>query len=462
MHKLRGLYSLVAGIYTPKATTPAAQIYYPKAITAASYKEHLRFAITRDSLDNAVIQTAGMRTSNQVFSATLFEGAGGNHRLAKPIPNGVVRVIGFPEWGTFTSDSDGNVRIPKVPGRSELLIEANAPGYYPTYRTVPTFSTNVYVPIYLISRDKVDVITRYFTRSPQLAGRAIIMGRVFDPSSRAPKKDEMVGLTARKKGALYIGALPDPSLLATADTGLFAFFNVVPTFRSLLRPEKFPFLLNARPNSAEYIEFGRGGKKNFSARLIDPFNSAIPAAKIRVVGNPKLQVLTDKAGSFKIPDLDLPPGTVTLEVESENYPLTWYTLPWNTRERESTRSLFIMEKELIQESAASGAKLNLDRDKGSIIGGADAAFFQKGQGCVSVVLQSGDGKPVDPKAGPFPLAATGADPTRRLCLTPRSPGFAYFNLPSGEYILKWVGAGGEALRSHLVYVGVDRVSVAVD
>ena len=289
------------------------------------------------------------------------------------------------------------------------------------------------------------------------------MGRVFDPSNhRSPKEGETIDLSSRKKGPIYIGAFPDPSLKATTDTGLFGFFNVVPTFRALTRPGKFPFLLNVRPNSAQYVEFGRGGKRNLSGRLIDPFNSAIPAAQIGVVGNPQLQVLTDKSGAFTIPDLDLPPGTVTLEVKSESYPLTWYTLPWNTRERESTRSLFIMEKELIQESAAWGAKLKLDDDKGSIVGGADASFFRKGPGCISVVLQDGEGKPLEPSVGPFPLAATGPQQSGPLCLTPRSPGFAYFNLPAGEYVLKWIAAGGETLRSHIVYVGVGRVSVAVD
>ena len=179
-------------------------------------------------------------------------------------------MIGFPEWGAFSTDSEGNVRIPKVPGRSELLVEASAPGYYPTYRTIPTFSTNVYVPIYLISKDKVDVITRYFSRSPQQESRGIVMGRVFDPLSRSRKRMRLSTLP-RKKGPIYIGALPDPSLQATTDTGLFGFFNVVPTFRALSRPGKFPFLLNVRPNSAEYIEFGRGGKKNLSGRLIRSF-----------------------------------------------------------------------------------------------------------------------------------------------------------------------------------------------
>ena len=164
LRKLRGQYFLVAGIYTTKATTPAAQIYYPSAITAASYKDHIRFAITRDALDKALARMVGTRTSSQVFTTTLFEGAGGNPRLAKPIPNGALRVIGFPEWGAFSSDGDGNIRIPKVPGRSELLIEASAPGYYPTYRTIPTFGTDEYVPIYLISKDKVEVVTRYFPR----------------------------------------------------------------------------------------------------------------------------------------------------------------------------------------------------------------------------------------------------------------------------------------------------------
>jgi hypothetical protein len=444
-----------------------AQISYQSPITSESYREHLHFRLTKEALDHAINIAAATRSQGQVFTATLFEGASGNHRQPKPIAEGRLRVVGFPEWGTFTSDKDGNVRIPRVPSRSELLVEVTANGYYPTYKTVPTFATNVYAPIYLVSRDKVETITKFFTKSPQREQNGILMGRVFDPGTRTPKADETVHLAFRKKAIYFgLGGFPAPELSATSDNGLFAFFNVTPSFRSLLHNEQPALLAQVRPGTADFVDLGRGGKRSLSGQIVDPFSGAMPPATVKIVGESRTRIDTDEKGEFKIPEVDLPPGVLTLEVAAEGYPTTWHTLPWNTRERDRKRSLFMVEKDLVKEGAASVARLKLDRSRGSVIGGADASFFSHGETCVHVVLEDGNGNRLPQGAGPYPLKVGERTPTYRadvpLCLSRQAPGFAYYNLPPGQYLLKWVNAKGRAFRSHVFFVGVNRVSVIVD
>jgi hypothetical protein len=162
------------------------------------------------------------------------------------------------------------------------------------------------------------------------------------------------------------------------------------------------------------------------------------------------------------PHLDLPTGTVTLEVESDGYPTMWHTLPWSVKERQNSRELFMMEKELLTESANRVAKMKIRSDAGSLVGGAQASFFKSGARCVYVQLLDGMGKAVSAKHGPFALAGPASEKTEALCLTQRSPGFSFFNLPAGEYLLKWIDEHGTTFRSHVVYVGMGRISVAVN
>jgi hypothetical protein len=47
-------------------------------------------------------------------------------------------------------------------------------------------------------------------------------------------------------------------------------------------------------------------------------------------------------------------------------------------------------------------------------------------------------------------------------LTAADPGFSFFNLPPGEYLLKMTDETGKTFRAHVVRVGVERVSVLVN
>ena len=309
-----------------------------------------------------------------------------------------------------------------MPSRSELLVEVTANGYFPTYKTVPTFATNVYAPIYLVSRDKVETITRSFTKSPQREQNGILMGRVFDPGT-APRKPvrRYISRSARKRFTSVSVAFSGPELSATSENGLFAFFNVTPSFRSLLHNEQPALLAQVRPGTADFMDLGRGGKRSLSGQIMDPFSGTMPPAAVKIVGEDRTRIETDEKGEFRIPEVDLPPGVVTLEVVAEGYPITWHTLPWNARERDQKRSLFMVEKDLVKEGAASVAHLKLERSRGTVIGGADASFFSHGETCVHVVLEDGNGNRLPQGTGPYPLKVGERTPIYRpdapLCLS---------------------------------------------
>ena len=351
----------MAPIVSSPASTPRIprlrwdRFFYDTPISAENYKDKILFEITPEKLKEA-LTTGANHPGSSLVSLTLFEGASGNYRSPKPVPHGSVRVVGFPEWGSQISDNDGNLRIPNIPSRSELMVEAEAPGFYPTYQIVPTFGGSSYSTVALVSWDKVDAV-RYFTKHPQRDGMAVVLGRVFDPDTRSPKEGEEFSLSFRKGRALYFGALPDTSLSSTTDTGLFGFLNIVPSFRSLLRENGRPaFLANFHPNTASYIELGRGGQKSFWGQLTIPSAAGYRPRRYAWSGMRDWS-LTDENGIFRIDNIDFPPGALTIEVEAPNYPLTWATFPWSTRERETKHALFMMEKDIIGAAADSVARI---------------------------------------------------------------------------------------------------------
>jgi hypothetical protein len=71
------------------------------------------------------------------------------------------------------------------------------------------------------------------------------------------------------------------------------------------------------------------------------------------------------------------------------------------------------------------------------------------------------GLPVSNEHGPFSLSQIPKS-NAAYALTATDPGFAFFNLAPGEYLLKMKDENGKAFRSHIVRVGVERVSVVVN
>lgn len=276
-------------------------------------------------------------------------------------------------------------------------------------------------------------------------------------------KGEKLSMLYRKGRALYIDALPDIWLPSTTSTGLFGFFNVTPTFRSLLRDSSpVPALLNVRAGAAQYVEFGRGGKSTLSAFLFDHFNKVSPEARVRLVGQPERTYTSDSTGKINISDIDLAPGLLTLETEAPGYPSTWHTLAWDPLQRILDKPLFLLSEELVNESAWMIAGVRPDRKKGQVFGGAEASLFDGRTGCATVHLFDDKGKEVPTEKGPFAWGERAEAGKKGVCLTAQDPRYAFYNLESGEYVLRWIDAQKKTFRSHVFYVGVDRVSVVIN
>lgn len=459
---MQGRYHLYASIFSGKETMPVAQIQYPKVISTATYREHILFELKKNELQKGILQeTARSPSQSLVLSLTIFEGAPGNYRKSSPVPRAVASIVGHPEFGTFQSDTEGNLRIPNVMPRSEYIIEVAAPGFYPTRQVVPVFDTGAYSAVYLLAKDKVESITRFFTKKEQQEKKALLMGRVYSSKTRAPLKNEELSLTFRRGGAVYFDALPNLSLRSTTETGLFGFYNIEPSFRAIHRASgKHASLLSTLPGFGYYVELGRGGEKAVKGRLLDPFHNQGVEGKVSLLGDDRNKVMTSENGKFAIPSVDLPPGVLTLEIHAENYPTVWQTIPWSPREAEKPRNLFVLEKEMIVESQKIN-RVSQDRNLGMILGGAEPSFFEKGRKCVRVELLDSNGKAVPGHVGPFPIAGA-KNQEKGFCLSQSAPGFAFFNVPSGEYIVKWVDQKRKTFRTHFLRVGVNRASVLVN
>lgn len=452
--KMEGKYQLTANIYAQKDKTPYLQISYPKALSPENFGEKAAFYLKMQ-------KERTLERENPVLNVTVFEAASGNYRQAKAIASADIRIVGLEAFGSFRTDNEGNARIENIPLKSDLMLDVSAPGFYPTRKVVPIIGTSSYTTISLIERQKVDAITGFFTKKPQDDRKAIIFGRVFDPESRKPLVDDQIMLSNRKGRALYFSALPDTGLTSTTSTGMFAFMNVEPAFRALFRTKSTHALpMHLLPGYGYFADLGRGGKKSFKAVVTDPVQNQTIFGTASTIGSNKYYSESDDSGKFEIKDVDLPTGNVTIEFRAKDYPVTWYTLPWDTRESSRTQKLYILEKELIYESAMSFARVRPEKHKGIIVGGADAGFFDTKSRCVTAELYTSSGNRAEAEKGPY-LLYERSNPKDSPCLTKNKPGFAFYNLDAGEYILTLKSQSGKYLSSQIVRVGADRLSVVV-
>lgn len=457
----QGGYELVASFFKPDTPIALAQVTYPKILNEVTTREMIVFHLKKDHVDGAMRSETHIK-KDVILSGTVFEASAGDHRNVKVIRGAEIEVVGQPQWGTFRSDSEGNFRIPSMPTSSEVLLSVKAPGYYPTQTIVPTFQTTGYVSLHLVPKSNVDTITNYFTKLPQQDSKAVILGRIFNPDSRVPQADAEVFLSGRNGRALYFNVFPDKQLRQTSANGLFAFFNVEPAFRSVAKAKSAAFeLIEALPGSAYYLELGRGGKKSLRGTLFDPYKQQRLIGLVRVVGA-NAQVTTNELGEFQLDGIEAPPGVLTLEVESQGYPTSWFTVAWSARETKRNHLLYLVEKDLLDEVRESMAKLSSNPAKGQILGGAESRFFDNMQSCVYVSLENIKGETLSAEHGPFPVHFGDVPSKQPLCLSKQRPGFSFFNLEPGQYILKWTNSKGELLRSHITRVGSDRASILVN
>lgn len=121
------------------------------------------------------------------------------------------------------------------------------------------------------------------------------------------------------------------------------------------------------------------------------------------------------------------------------------------------------ESDLLAESRESIARVSELAHTGSIFGGAEKGFFENQNGCVQVSIEDDKGRMLSKDKGPYPLYSDLVfDSTGKLCLYSSRPGFAFYNIAPGQYLLKWKTSKGGLLRSHVIRVGKDRVSIVVN
>ena len=465
---LQGKYNLQASFYLPNQAEAVVRVFHSRVISADNQTQYIHFKIDNQMIKDAM-KASEVAPSNGVwFTANFYKVDTSKHKQQTEkkagsdlISEGIVSFVGFPEWGSVSIRGDGTVKS-ALPARSEVLLKATSNGFFPTYRVVPTFSSALHSLIYLANEKELDPIIRYFTGRPQnkplLLAPGLIFGRIFDPLSFRPRDLVPVEISH--------SSTADQLLPATTETGFFGFSNVVPSERALSRGSKDRRLLvNVLEGAAQYIEFGRGGKKDLFGKLSNLYGDIIPPAKVRLAGDKGSESWTDDSNVFRIEEIDFSPGIVTVEVEAPGYPLTWYNLSWDPQQPERERAVRLVSKDKIKGELINHAQLpQMNEHLGQLIGSLDSSYFGK-NACVYVHLLGTDGIETAIEHGPFPFAGGTRNNKDPHCLSASGAlpsEFAYYNLRDGEYILKVQSAKGKLLRAHVLRVGNGRVTVTVN
>jgi hypothetical protein len=270
---------------------------------------------------------------------------------------------------------------------------------------------------------------------------------VFDPDSKIarPLSGEHLELENHDpKRGIYFGLYADPEYPRTTEQGLFSFFNVDPAHRYLLRPEnnKPLYRLNVRKNSAYYIEFGKQGKTNLKAKVVDAKEEDELEASVRFVGEKEFKIHTDEEGEFTIPDLDFPKGEAVVEVYSSHYPLTWFNLEVDPRKKidpDNIPTLSLLKSSYLKKIAEKIPGFKRNRHAGILV-------LNNEDKSLHPVLVSKNSKYIDKKYGPFLM---------------KKPyyGFVYFNLPPDPYSIQWTDRRGNIKRFSTADVGMNRLTI---
>ncbi len=465
---LKGRYRLIAGVFRPgDIDSPYAEIVYPEEINALTARSQVKFYLSTQNFKVVSSPSGGERNRVKIF-ISLFQGASAEYDTPTSIAGAEVKVLGFPEYGTLRSDSEGNLEVPHFPSHSQMIVEVRAKGYYRTFRTVPVFGGDVHVPVYMVQKHQVALLGA-LVQAPQNESLSVAMGRVFDPETRNPLAGQTVDLKDQpsNRGHYFqFFGTPDTTRTTTS-TGFYSDFNIQPAFRYWLRPESTQrtFRMNVEASAAYYTELGRGGSKSFFGRLVDANGGKVVGASIWLVGDEGFEAVSGDDGVFEVPGIDFPSGVIALDVKAPGYRLTRHTVEWNPRQTAATKDLFMVKEHFVEQglelarSRVFGPPSRQKQASGSIIGGAYGSLFQEEAGCLEVELWSSKlNKVVDSEHGPYPLVGS----SEKLCVSQSHPGFTYLNLPPAEYLLKWKSASGKALGSRVVHVGMDRDSVCVN
>jgi len=460
----KGEFWLQANFYPNNhAEALSLPIFYKEKISAATQNKFIHFSIDEVMLEKA-IQGMQAAPSNGVWFTSIFykvdpgkdkPNLSAKSQLENRVTQGEISFVGFPKWGSYRIEADGTSRA-ALPARSELLAKVTAPGYYPTYQIIPTFSSAINSYIYLTNEVELDPIIRYFTGQPQakldLLSPGMIFLRTFNPATFEPLGQVPIDISHANSA--------NRLLPATSATGFGGFTNVVPSMRVINRGEEYPVWLTHVPEgSAQYVEYGRGGMRTLVGKVVSLGGEAIGPVRVRLAGdkNKKSETWSDDVGNFRIRSLDFPPGVVTLEIEVPGSAgFVWYNLSYDPAQPESTRKVFV--------SPSSRRLANENENLGVVEGALDTSFF-RGNDCVYVHMIDTSGAPVSREHGPFPLNAD-RDEKNPYCVPRTADARSYLkfvNLRDGEYIYNVESASGKLLRTHVLRVGAKgRRTITVD
>ncbi len=460
-------HRLVAAIYgSEKELEAKSQVTYPEPITSKSGTEKVYFKIDgrNAALHKNVPNTPVVNRSAVTFTAPVYVAETGNRATPIEVRSGYAEFVGIPSWNRVPISSDGYLNF-ELPVDSEVMVRVVSEGFYPTVLTIPTGKTPIHSHIYLISKDRVDPIIRAFTGHAQDdTGRGLVMGRWFNPENQLPMGETPIEISNPQTAPAF---MPH-----TSDTGFFAFANAWPSIRRVRRENAPAFVFNVRPGTASYIEFGREVKKKFIGKIVDPMESPIAGARVRILGDSSDKFeITDEEGRFEFSQIDFPSiyGPITLEVEAQGAPVTWYNVGWDPLQPRRERVFHLFDTDMLWGNAKfSGHHHSIGQRAGTVIGIVDKELFPKrfaqdtAACAMAAELTDSEGNKVSSQSGPVSFSSNGSK--HSYCVSFQDPAYAFYGLKDGEYNLTlWTThAHPRVVRRHVVRVGKGRSTIVTN
>jgi len=461
--KLEGAYRLVALAFAPESSDHIGRAVFETEITRDNSKQNIRFNVSlRDLLAGGMKEVADRATVPVTLS--IFKGASSEYRQSNPIAGAKIQIAGLPELGEFYTDENGDVLgFPEMPIHSRILLVVSAGDkFLPTTQIVSIGTRDPAERVFLIERTQAELISNLVPNATPDNRTAVVMGRVYDPSTFIPLAGQQVTLQGHDAGQLgYFGLGSDEFEPVTQSEGYFSFFKVLPGLVALNRPKTDlrTFVWRARPGTGYYVELGKLGTQSLKGQVEDFFTrSPLEQVEVNLVGDDSISS-TLASGRFSIPGIEAPSGRLTMELKRVEYPIVWHTAGYNPLDRVRPRRYPMISTDDVNTILFQHRSPKWIHSTGMIIGRAFSSLFDKaGEEILEVEVRTPSGKKVPSTMGPFPVK--GSQPTQGL--TRDHSAFAYWNLIPGEYVVIWRRASDKKLvRIELTDTERDRVSIAM-
>lgn len=486
--KMKGGFRVVALALAPDHSQPIGRAVYSPVINADNAKQNIRFHVTASALRSGAIHEVAGRLTVPV-TLSIFRGASPEAREPKPIEGARITVAGFPNLGEFVSDADGDVTtLPRFPVHSRLLFIVNAgKEYLPTTQAVSVGTRDPGGRIFLVDRSQAESMSLLLPEDKFASGfetplakefgslaealadkvkrfinatTAVIMGRVYDATTREPLPGERVVLQGHDHTRLaYYGPASDVNEPKTQIEGFFSMFKVAHGFRYFERLGKdvrnYRILANA--GFGYYVELGKMGDQILQGMVQGFFDrQPIAGTELQVVGDDEVTIANDGA-KFQIEGIQHPAGRITMEFRRDGYPMTWHTAPYNPMDRMWPRKYSMLTNDEVNRILFQPGLPKWQETTGLMVGRAMGDLFDIAEDtALKVEVRTTAGKKIPTIHGPF--SVNGSDPS--IGLTREMSGFAFWNLVPGEYIVVFRKMSNDQIvRIELTDIGRDRVSI---